>query len=470
MKKRNMNENKRPFLGAKRKWGTRPKNYGSPLGFLFLLFVLSLSFSYAQQTIDITATDAVNSNELVTKSQLDAIAASSTDDQTLTLMGNTLTLENGGTVDLTPYLDNTDGQTITDFSLSGNILSLTLSGGNTETVDLGSITGGGTDDQTISILNSTITLEDGGSIDLNAHNVDYDNTTSGLIANDMQAAIDEVAASGGSNNDFFTGTELTSGYQFTAADFTSGKKQFWYDGTTDIEVEVPSDVATNGQKLIVWQYNSGRVQVKLGSGVNGVEWQTSDNTNPVTLTKSFDTSFGYRPVGNYEDYTPSPTHPNASNPNPELVTGDAIAFESNANTVEAEPTGFRDPVGATVTSVADSSNNYVDYVARITADADGTLRRDRLDLDHISWENGEIYEVYILNRQNNTNDSFRYRISQGTTSGDHNTTLASHTDWQLTNFEFTSDGGMPRLEVFARNSSLTGEYSDVLISIKKKDD
>ena len=69
-----------------------------------------------------------------------------TDAQQLSLSGNTLTLQNGGTVDLSPYLDNTDGQTVTDLSLSGNTLSITLSGGNTQNVDLSSLSGGGPGD------------------------------------------------------------------------------------------------------------------------------------------------------------------------------------------------------------------------------------------------------------------------------------------------------------------------------------
>ncbi len=125
MKKRNMNGNRRRFLGAKRKWGTRFRRLNSPLGFLFLLFVLSLSFSYGQQTIDITATDAVNSNELVTKSQLDAVSVSITDDQTLSLAGNILTLENGGTVDLGPITGG-DG-----LGADGDKGHLTISGSGT---------------------------------------------------------------------------------------------------------------------------------------------------------------------------------------------------------------------------------------------------------------------------------------------------------------------------------------------------
>jgi hypothetical protein len=48
-----------------------------------------------------------------------------TDTQDLTLGGNTLSLVNGGSVDLSPYLDNTDAQ---DLSLAGSTLSLTGDG------------------------------------------------------------------------------------------------------------------------------------------------------------------------------------------------------------------------------------------------------------------------------------------------------------------------------------------------------
>ena len=74
-------------------------------------------------------------------------AGTGTDDQQITdisLTGNVLsiTIENGNTVtqDLSSIVGNV---TITDFSLSGNIVTLTLSNGSTDTVDLSSIVGVG---------------------------------------------------------------------------------------------------------------------------------------------------------------------------------------------------------------------------------------------------------------------------------------------------------------------------------------
>ncbi|RNC91558.1 MAG: hypothetical protein ED555_00005, partial [Allomuricauda sp.] len=119
---------------------------------------------------------------------LSNLSNTGTDDQQLSLVGNILTLEDGGTVDLTTFLDNTDDQQITDFSLTANILTLTLEDGGTQTVDLSGYVS--TDDQT-------------------AAEVTYDNSTSGLTATDVQAAIDEVAA--GSTDDQTVSTDGTAG-------------------------------------------------------------------------------------------------------------------------------------------------------------------------------------------------------------------------------------------------------------------
>ena len=65
----------------------------------------------------LTGTDLQIDIENGGSANVDLSSLVGTDDQALSLSGNTLTLEDGGTVDLTPYLDNTDDQQITDFSL-----------------------------------------------------------------------------------------------------------------------------------------------------------------------------------------------------------------------------------------------------------------------------------------------------------------------------------------------------------------
>uniref|UniRef100_UPI00374D80DA hypothetical protein n=1 Tax=Spongiimicrobium salis TaxID=1667022 RepID=UPI00374D80DA len=63
------------------------------------------------------------------------------DNQQLTLAaGNILTLEDGGTVNLTPFLDNTDNQNLTGATLNGsNELQIDIESGSSATVDLSSL-------------------------------------------------------------------------------------------------------------------------------------------------------------------------------------------------------------------------------------------------------------------------------------------------------------------------------------------
>jgi hypothetical protein len=89
-----------------------------------------------------------------------------TDNQALTLAGDVLSLTDGGTVSLAAYMDNTDSQTL---AFDGS--TLTIAGGNA--VDLSSLAG--TDDQALTIntvvsgsagnqvYNHTWNLENGGS-------------------------------------------------------------------------------------------------------------------------------------------------------------------------------------------------------------------------------------------------------------------------------------------------------------------
>ncbi len=102
-----------------------------------------------------------------------------TDNQDLSLAGNTLSLTNDATtVDLSGYLDNTDNQDISGSSLVGTDLTIGISGGASEVVDLSSLDDSGTDDQQLSLASNTLMLEDGGSVDLSGY---LDNTDEQLL-------------------------------------------------------------------------------------------------------------------------------------------------------------------------------------------------------------------------------------------------------------------------------------------------
>ncbi|MEJ2584057.1 MAG: hypothetical protein P8Z38_03110, partial [Robiginitalea sp.] len=188
------------------------------------------------------------------------ISSVSTDDQVLSLdaISNILTLEDGGTVNLTPYLDNTDDQLL---SLDG--------------------------------LTNELTLEDGGSVDLTpyldntddqtAAEVSYDNLTSGLTATDTQAAIDELAA-GSTDDQNLTGATLTG---------TSLQIDIENGGSTTVDLSSldESVVGTND------------ISVTESGGVYTVDYVDGDKdaTNEIQTLTSSDGSVTLTPSGSDYD-------------------------------------------------------------------------------------------------------------------------------------------------------------------------
>jgi len=88
---------------------------------------------------------------------------SAVDNQTLSLNSNQLTIDNGNSVSLSSYLDNTDEQTL---AINNN--QLTISNGNTITLP----TMTDTDDQTLSLSGNTLSIQDGNTVSLSSINTD----------------------------------------------------------------------------------------------------------------------------------------------------------------------------------------------------------------------------------------------------------------------------------------------------------
>ncbi len=120
---------------------------------------------------------------------LSALDNSGTDDQALSLAGNTLTLEDGGSVDLSGYV-STDDQNIPNLGLVGTTLTVGIESGTSQTVDLATLVG--TDDQALTLAGNTLTLEDGGSVDLSGYvSTDDQNLTGAtLTGNTLQIDIE----------------------------------------------------------------------------------------------------------------------------------------------------------------------------------------------------------------------------------------------------------------------------------------
>jgi len=91
---------------------------------LFYIALFFTIFSYGQIVIPTGGTSTIGN----------------TDSQKLSISNNIVTLENGGTMDLTPYLDNNN---VVSGVINGTNLVLTLTGGGTVTIDVTSLVGGG---------------------------------------------------------------------------------------------------------------------------------------------------------------------------------------------------------------------------------------------------------------------------------------------------------------------------------------
>ncbi|MCT8340670.1 tail fiber domain-containing protein [Flavobacteriaceae bacterium TK19130] len=116
-----------------------------------------------------------------------------TDDQNLTLSGTTLSIEDGNSINLASLDTDTDNQTIDTFSFNTGTGVLTLEieddGVAAQTVNLSSLQDGtGTDDQNLNLSGTTLSIEDGNSINLASIDTDTDDQTLSLSGNTLSIA------------------------------------------------------------------------------------------------------------------------------------------------------------------------------------------------------------------------------------------------------------------------------------------
>ena len=229
-----------------------------PSGAVFTDDQNAAEVTYDNSTSGLTATD-VNAavNEL--KDSVD-LKISSTDLATVATSGSYNDLLDKPTI--------TDDQAISDLSLSGTTLQLTLEGdaNGQQTVDLSSLQDGtGTDDQ-------------------NAAEVTYDNSTSGLTATDVNAAVNELkdsvdlkisstdlatVATSGSYNDLLDKPTITDDQDATEVTLSTGYVKPASSGAL---------VAGESIETSLGKLEKGLENVVTGSGEVNVQadWSVSD--------------------------------------------------------------------------------------------------------------------------------------------------------------------------------------------------
>ena len=163
-----------------------------------------------------------------------------TDDQTLSLVANTLAIDSGNSVSLASYLDNTDAQSI---ALVGNIISIS---GNASTIDLNSYLDN-TDSQALSLGGNTLSLVNGGSVSLAPY---LDNTDT----QDLSLAGSTLSLSGDGTTvslaGFLDNTDVLAGLSCLLNEIPKWDGADWScDSDVDTvlnEAQVDSYIANNG--------------------------------------------------------------------------------------------------------------------------------------------------------------------------------------------------------------------------------
>ncbi|MCF2873694.1 MULTISPECIES: beta strand repeat-containing protein [unclassified Tenacibaculum] len=233
------------------------------------------------------------------------LAAAGSDDQALTLAtGNILTLEDGGTVDLTPFLDNTDDQAITaTLDNTTKILTITLEDGGTQTVDFSTVlAAAGTDDQALTLATGNIlTLEDGGTVDLTPFldNTDDQTITNfGVVGTDLSITLEDgnTATVPLSALDNITGKALTS----TDLDISAnGATALLEDVTIDIKTDAVTTNKILNETILSEDIKNGEVKTDDIADKNVTVAKIANGTaNQVLMTNAVGTDAEWRTVNN----------------------------------------------------------------------------------------------------------------------------------------------------------------------------
>lgn len=139
----------------------------------------------------------------------------------------------------------------------------------------------------------------------------------------------------------------------------------------------------------------------------------------------------WMPEGNYEEITiaVASTDPSAANTNPEIMHDGSSLFTGESDTAPTWNSGA--PVNSTVTSIADSSSGYGDFVTRVEADAT-TFSYVR---PAAPITNGQVYEWHLLYKIVSNGNNPTLAWAGGTTTA---TTLNTDGAWHLVSGTFTA--------------------------------
>ncbi len=259
---------------------------------------LNINNAFSFPIVDGTSDQVLTTNGTGT---LSWTSLTDNDNQTLGLNMNTLNLTNGGSVDLSSYLDNTDDQKIDVLNLNGTNLeiSLTDDGETTKTLDLSGIdTDTDTDDQKIDVLNLNgtnleISLTDDGeatkTLDLSSLNTATDTDDQKIDVLNLNGTNLEISLTDDG--------EATKTLDLSGIDTDDQKIDVLNLNGTNLEISLTDDgeatktldlsgIDTDDQKIDVLNLNGTNLEISLTD--DGEATKTLDLSSLNTATDTDD--------------------------------------------------------------------------------------------------------------------------------------------------------------------------------------
>jgi hypothetical protein len=206
------------------------------------------------------------------------LAVGSTDDQALSLAGNTLTLEDGGTVDLSGYVD-TDDQNLSNAVITPNeSVEIQITDGNNTTIDIRDADSNPTNEiQVLGRTGTNVTLTNGGgSVSIADNDNDSNNEIQALTSTDGSVTITpsgidynlSVAAADGTETVVTAGTDISvtgDGSSATPYVINNVRPDIFYPPSIAVDVTTTGTGRTiNLHDEYLLQYGSPMVRSDVG--------------------------------------------------------------------------------------------------------------------------------------------------------------------------------------------------------------
>ena len=260
---------------------------------ILILFLLLSTFAFSQEVAFVGGSPKVEDFSLNSTTKI----------VTFKLQNDT-----SRTLDLTPVLvagSGTDNQTVTDLSLSGNTLSITLERGNTVTLDLTPILSGtadGSETKLTAGTNVTITgagttaspylitaTGTGGSTPI-ANNLTTTTTGSALDATQGKNLLDSINAAS------VVQSPLKITGNITVSTSNASRLTVLNDSTSTVEATIPAGFADGTTFMFAQRYTGGKLKPIAGAGVTFDSYRETDTKGEVLV---------YTHLGNDEYMTDS---------------------------------------------------------------------------------------------------------------------------------------------------------------------